>query len=73
MIFFSFELDIILCLFLQVSAVFTEFYDNCYCVEKNSEGKIVKINFNRLILCEATASVMEKCFAILGIETVEKM
>lgn len=53
--------------------MFTEFYDNCYCVEKNSEGKIVKINFNRLILCEATAAVMEKCFAILGIETVEKM
>lgn len=63
-----------LCEYLfEVSAVFTEFYDNCYCVEKNSEGKIVKINFNRLILCEATAAVMEKCFAILGIETVEKM
>lgn len=57
----------------QVSAVFTEFYDNCYCVEKNSEGKIVKINVNRLMLCEATAMVMEKCFAILGIDTVEKM
>ncbi|XP_045126739.1 arginine--tRNA ligase, cytoplasmic-like isoform X2 [Portunus trituberculatus] len=63
-----------LCEYLfEVSAVFTEFYDNCYCVEKNSEGKIVKINLNRLMLCEATAMVMEKCFAILGIDTVEKM
>lgn len=63
-----------LCEYLfEVSAVFTEFYDNCYCVEKNSEGKIVKINLNRLMLCEATAMIMEKCFAILGIDTVEKM
>lgn len=63
-----------LCEYLfEVSTVFTEFYDNCYCVEKNSEGKIVKINLNRLMLCEATASVMEKCFAILGIDTVAKM
>ncbi|KAG0726435.1 Arginine--tRNA ligase, cytoplasmic [Chionoecetes opilio] len=63
-----------LCEYLfEVSAVFTEFYDNCYCVEKNSDGKIVKINLNRLMLCEATAAVMEKCFAILGIDTVGKM
>lgn len=57
----------------QVSTVFTEFYDNCYCVEKDASGKIVKINNNRLILCEATAAVMEKCFFLLGINTVSKM
>ncbi|KAK7085931.1 hypothetical protein SK128_023695 [Halocaridina rubra] len=63
-----------LCEFLyEVSSVFTEFYDNCYCVEKDQSGNIVKINYNRLILCEAVATVMEQCFAILGIETLEKM
>ncbi|KAK3859582.1 hypothetical protein Pcinc_034319 [Petrolisthes cinctipes] len=63
-----------LCEYLyEVSSVFTEFYDNCYCVEKDSSGKIVKINNNRLVLCEATAAVMEKCFFLLGINTVSKM
>ncbi|XP_068223557.1 arginine--tRNA ligase, cytoplasmic-like isoform X1 [Palaemon carinicauda] len=63
-----------LCEFLyEVSSVFTEFYDTCYCVEKDQTGKIVKINHGRLVLCEAVAVVMEKCFAILGIETVGKM
>lgn len=58
---------------LQVSTVFTEFYDNCYCVEKDQSGNIVKINMNRILLCEATAQIMEKCFSILGITTVGKM
>ncbi|XP_066986576.1 arginine--tRNA ligase, cytoplasmic isoform X1 [Macrobrachium rosenbergii] len=63
-----------LCEFLyEVSSVFTEFYDTCYCVEKDQTGKIVKINHGRLVLCEAVAVIMEKCFAILGIETVSKM
>ncbi|XP_071521111.1 arginine--tRNA ligase, cytoplasmic isoform X2 [Panulirus ornatus] len=63
-----------LCEYLyEISSVFTEFYDNCYCVEKDETGKIVKINMGRLMLCEATATVMEKCFAILGIKTVERM
>ncbi|XP_069183403.1 arginine--tRNA ligase, cytoplasmic isoform X1 [Procambarus clarkii] len=63
-----------LCEYLyEVSTVFTEFYDNCYCLEKDETGKIVKINMWRLMLCEATAQVMEKCFSILGIETVDKM
>ncbi|XP_064105491.1 arginine--tRNA ligase, cytoplasmic-like isoform X2 [Macrobrachium nipponense] len=63
-----------LCEYLyEVSSVFTEFYDTCYCVEKDQTGKIVKINHGRLILCEAVAVIMEKCFAILGIETVSKM
>lgn len=63
-----------LCEFLyEVSTVFTEFYDNCYCVEKDQSGNIVKINMNRILLCEATAQIMEKCFSILGITTVGKM
>ena len=53
--------------------MFTEFYDNCYCVEKDKSGKIVKVNMDRLVLCEATALIMEKCFDILNIKTVEKM
>uniref|UniRef100_A0A2P2I596 arginine--tRNA ligase n=1 Tax=Hirondellea gigas TaxID=1518452 RepID=A0A2P2I596_9CRUS len=63
-----------LCEFLyEVSTVFSEFYDNCYCVEKDKDGNITKIHTSRLLLCEATATVFKQCLAILGIKTVERM
>ncbi|VUZ44461.1 unnamed protein product [Hymenolepis diminuta] len=55
-----------------LSCVFTEFYDACYCIETEN-GKVVKINESRILLCDATAKVMKCCFDILGIRTVEKM
>jgi len=57
----------------EVANTFTEFYENCYCVEKNKEGKIIKINWSRILLCEATASVLATCFDILGLKPVQKM
>lgn len=63
-----------LCEYLyEISATFTEFYDKCYCIEKDKQGKIVKIFYDRLVLCEITALIMEKCFEMLGIKTVSKM
>ncbi|KAL0821951.1 hypothetical protein ABMA28_005341 [Loxostege sticticalis] len=63
-----------LCEYLyEISSTFTEFYDKCYCVEKDKEGKIIKIIYERLMLCEVTARIMEKCLEILGIKTVSKM
>ncbi|CDS36391.1 arginyl tRNA synthetase cytoplasmic [Echinococcus multilocularis] len=56
----------------ELSGVFTEFYDSCYCIEREN-GKIVKIHESRILLCEATAAIMKTCFDILGIRTVEKM
>ncbi|XP_014470943.1 PREDICTED: arginine--tRNA ligase, cytoplasmic [Dinoponera quadriceps] len=57
----------------EISCAFTEFYDKCYCVEKNQAGEIVKVNIGRLLLTEATAMVMEKCFALLGLKPVARM
>uniref|UniRef100_A0ACB8EJM1 Uncharacterized protein n=1 Tax=Sphaerodactylus townsendi TaxID=933632 RepID=A0ACB8EJM1_9SAUR len=58
----------------ELATTFTEFYDNCYCVEKDRQtGKIVTVNMWRMLLCEATAAVMAKCFDILGIKPVQKM
>ena len=58
----------------EVATTFTEFYDSCYCVEKDRTTKeIVKINKERVILCEVTAMVLAKCFDILGLEPVERM
>ncbi|KAK7089729.1 hypothetical protein V1264_024193 [Littorina saxatilis] len=63
-----------LCEYLyDLSSVFTEFYENCYCVEKDKQGKIVKVNMSRLLLCEAVASTISTAFRILGVKPVEKM
>merc|ERR1712062_276758 len=54
-----------LCDFMyEVANTFTEFYEKCYCVEKDKTGEIVKINWERILLCEATASVLQTCFTI---------
>ena len=57
----------------DISCAFTEFYDNCYCVEKNQTGEIVRVNMGRMLLTEATAMILEQCFSLLGLNPVEKM
>ncbi|XP_006632005.1 arginine--tRNA ligase, cytoplasmic [Lepisosteus oculatus] len=58
----------------ELATTFTEFYDNCYCVEKDRKtGEVVKVNMWRMLLCEATASVMAKGFDILGLKPVQRM
>ncbi|PSN46081.1 Arginine--tRNA ligase, partial [Blattella germanica] len=57
----------------EISTTFSEFYDNCYCVEKDAAGDIKKIHMGRLLLCEATAIVLERCFHILGLKPVSRM
>ncbi|KRZ78614.1 Arginine--tRNA ligase, cytoplasmic, partial [Trichinella papuae] len=55
----------------NLATVFTEFYDECYCIEKDpTTGALVKINYNRLILCEVTADLL--CFWNGKMETVGK-
>lgn len=61
-----------LCQYLyNLSCIFSEFYDQCYVIEKI--GDETKVNTSRVVLCEATARIMETCLHILGIKTVEKM
>lgn len=63
-----------LCEYLyEICTSFTEFYDACYCIEKDSSGNIVKINTERILLCEVTAMIMDKCFSILGLTPVSRM
>nr|XP_022324296.1 arginine--tRNA ligase, cytoplasmic-like [Crassostrea virginica] len=64
-----------LCEYLyELSNTFTEFYDSCYCIEKDkTTGAIVKVNMSRLLLCEATANVIATGFHVLGINPLEKM
>jgi len=64
-----------LCDFIyEVASTFTAFYDQCYCIEKDRQsGEITVIHWNRLLLCEATASVMSAGFNILGINPVSRM
>lgn len=64
-----------LCDFLyELATTFTEFYDCCYCVEKDRQtGEVVKVNMWRMLLCEATAAIMAKGFDILGLNPVSRM
>ncbi|XP_076446688.1 arginine--tRNA ligase, cytoplasmic-like [Babylonia areolata] len=63
-----------LCEYLyDLSSVFTEFYENCYCVEKDKQGQIIKVNMSRLLLCEATADTISTAFHILGVTPVDRM
>lgn len=36
-------------------------------------GEVVKVNMWRLLLCEATASIMAQSFDILGINPLDRM
>lgn len=67
----------LLCTYLyELSGVFSEFYDKCYVIQKlpNESGVLeTKINYDRVLLCEATAAVLEKGLNLLGISSVEKM
>lgn len=57
----------------EIATTFTEFYDSCYCIEKDGSGDIVKIHEGRILLTEITAMLLRKCFDILGLQPVEKM
>lgn len=58
----------------ELCTSFTEFYDACYCVEKDREsGEVVRVHTSRLLLCEATARVLERGFFIVGLEPLSKM
>lgn len=57
----------------EIATTFTEFYDSCYCIEKDSSGDIIKVHFGRILLAEAAAMVMAKCFNILGLKPVSRM
>lgn len=64
----------LLCNYLyELSSVFTEFYESCYCIEKNNESGDIKIHLDRIILCEVTAAVMDKGLTLLGLKTLDKM
>lgn len=64
-----------LCEYLyELATTLTEFYDACYCIEKNKEtGKIEKVHMERIALLEAVARIFETGFHILGLRKVERM
>lgn len=66
-----------LCSYLyELSTVFSEFYDVCYCIEKTTaaDGSVTtNVNMERILLCEATALVLDQGLALLGLRTVSKM
>lgn len=63
----------LLCNYLyELSGVFTDFYEACYCIERSGD-ETVKIHLDRILLCEATAAIMDKGLTLLGLKTLSKM
>lgn len=64
-----------LCDFLyELAITFSKFFEHCNCVEKDVwTGNVNKVNMSRILLCEATAAVMEQGFKILGLNPVHKI
>ena len=58
----------------ELCVTFSEFYDNCYCIEKKpGSEEVMAVHMDRILLCKATATVLESCLHIIGLETVSKM
>lgn len=63
----------LLCNYLyDLSGVFTDFYGACYCIEKSGD-QLIKLHYDRILLCEATALVMDKGLTLLGLKTLSRM
>lgn len=64
----------LLCNYLyELSGVFTDFYEACYCIERGQGDSPPKIHLDRILLCEATATIMDKGLILLGLKTLERM
>ena len=58
----------------ELCTTFTEFYHTCKCVQKDREtGKLLKVDMNRLAICETTALVLERGLHILGLDVIDKI
>lgn len=57
----------------NLTNAFSVFHKKCRCLNYNSDGKLIGINRRRLDICKSTKRVLEQCFDILGIETIDKM
>jgi len=58
----------------ELATTLTEFYDACYCIEKNKEtGEIVSVDMNRIALLESVARIFEAGFHIVGLKPVLRM
>lgn len=57
----------------DVCTTFSEFYDNCYCIEKDKSGNVINVHRDRILLCEATAMILKQCFNILGLKPITKI
>ena len=64
-----------LCEYLyDVACKLTDFYEACYCLEKDkATGEVVKVHMNRLLLLKATSQVFLQGFHILGLKPLDRM
>ena len=53
----------------DLAKTYSGFFQNCPVIRADSES----LKQSRLLLCDLTARVLQKCLGLLGIKTVERM
>ncbi|TKR68108.1 hypothetical protein L596_024141 [Steinernema carpocapsae] len=56
----------------NLATLFHEFYTACYVINTDTEGNKT-INLHRVVLMDVTVVMMDTCFKLLGLQTLEKM
>lgn len=63
-----------LCAYLyNLTCAFSVFHKECRCMNFNEQKELINVNVNRILICQLTKEVLEKCFDILGLQRIEKM
>jgi arginyl-tRNA synthetase len=57
----------------KLASTFHSFIQKNQVLKFDEEGNVVEINYDRLILCHMTKMVLEKCFFLMGMKTIEQM
>lgn len=57
----------------ELSSVFNRFVENCRVLTFNSDGELESVDYNRLLMCEATRKIYEEVFYLLGIKPLDRM
>ncbi|KAK0417930.1 hypothetical protein QR680_013285 [Steinernema hermaphroditum] len=56
----------------NLATSFHDFYTTCYVIHRDNDGNET-INMHRVVLLDVTAKMMDTCFQLLGLRTIEKM
>jgi arginyl-tRNA synthetase len=64
----------IVCAYMyDLTTAFSSFYKKYKCLVFDSEKNVIGINNNKMLICVSTKKILETCFFVLGINTLDRM